>query len=325
MGLPDAVYGSADHLVILIGRTVRFIAEDRSRKIKVTKFPKMPFYGMAPTVGTRSMPPSFSSAQPKSPTNDSGSPIDLETATAKALEEWNHLRDLYLLFEQRLGPSFQALSAAEFQNFDTPFGSGILYSNYDIAVTWMMYYMGLITLYRGHPGMPPAATVAIGAAARDTAPFATLIGRIGAGVMNAMPSSSTNAALGAVFGGCILPFFIAGVQLQDARQRRWLVLRLREIEQHSGWASVGLCALGCETAWVQAAKMGRGPPYSHVCLDEKSDDIRVHGKGRQPNEARSELNDRGFVASSKNARLNFAAALLETEEDIGRLSLVELA
>jgi len=285
----------------------------------------MPFYGMAPAMDTKSMPPSFSSARVESSTKESPSLVDIETATARALEEWNHLRGLNSLFEQRLGSGFQALSAAEFQPFDTPFGSGILYSNFDIAVIWMNYYMGLIALIRGHPSMPPAATAAIGAAARDTAPFAILIGRIGAGVMNAMTSSSTSALLGAALGGCVLPFFVAGVQLQDAHQRRWIVQHLRQIEQQSGWASVGLCAVGCETAWTQAAKMGQGPPYSCVCADEKSGDVRLNGKGREPNEPLSEVNDRGLVPFSKKARLQFASALLETEEELEKMSLVDLA
>lgn len=321
MGVELAVYGSYDHLVILLARSAQFIASDRSRKMKATRFPQMPFYGMAPASNTRTMPRGFAPDHSSSASEGDISPVDLDTATTRALEEWNHLKQLYIVFAQRLGHNFQPLSLAEYQPLDTPFGPGVLYRTYDIALLWMTYYMGMIIITRGHPNMPPAATAAIGAAARDTAAYATLIGRIGAGIAVKAASSPLNASVSVAFTGTIVPLFTAGLQYQDASHRHWVVSRLREVEARSGWASAGLCALGCETAWTRAAQMGRGPPYEPVCQDEKSNDIRVNGRQRPANEAPTEVNERAYIPYSKQARLQFGFGMLGTEEALDKMSL----
>jgi hypothetical protein len=76
------------------------------------------------------------------------------------------------------------------------------------------------------------------------------------------PSLSPN--LGACLCESSLPLFFAGVQYQDSEQRRWLVNLLRNVENRTGWKSVGMVAQGCETAWERAFEMKRGPPYKRT-------------------------------------------------------------
>lgn len=39
---------------------------------------------------------------------------------------------------------------------------------------------------------------------------------------------------------------------------------MKEAEALGGWASIGLCANGCESAWVKAWELGRGEAYVRV-------------------------------------------------------------
>ena len=136
-----------------------------------------------------------------------------------------------------------------------------MFPSYDIAVLWALYYSAHIVALRAHPHMPPAAMMAAGVAVGQTAHYANLIGRIAAGMMPRPVVQPLNPSLGAALCEVTLPLFFAGVQYADPQQRIWLVSRVREVEALTGWASVGMIAQGCETAWEKAAMGGRGPPY----------------------------------------------------------------
>jgi hypothetical protein len=109
--------------------------------------------------------------------------------------------------------------------------------------------------------MPPAAQMAAGICAQATGPYATLIGRITAGMQIPM-GEDLSPFLGAVMCESCMSLFFAGIQYQDAKQREWVVTRLLETDRRTGWASAGIIARGVETSWEKAAEMGRGPPYT---------------------------------------------------------------
>jgi hypothetical protein len=142
----------------------------------------------------------------------------------------------------------------------TPFGPALIHRSYDISILWTLLHLAKIILLRSHPAMPPAAQMAAGICAQATQPYATLIGRITAGMQIPM-GDDLSPSLGAVLTESTLSLFFAGVQYQDPAQREWLITRLLEIDRRTGWASAGIMARGCETSWEKAAGMGRGPPY----------------------------------------------------------------
>jgi len=142
----------------------------------------------------------------------------------------------------------------------TPFGPALVHRSYDISVLWTLLHLAKIILLRSHPAMPPAMMMAAGVCAQATGPYATLIGRITAG-MQLPTSADLSPFLGSVLQESTMSMFFAGVQYQDPAQREWTITRLLEVDRRTGWASAGIIARGVETSWEKAADMGRGPPY----------------------------------------------------------------
>ncbi|OCL05185.1 hypothetical protein AOQ84DRAFT_323304, partial [Glonium stellatum] len=145
--------------------------------------PQMPnFYGMAPTRAPTAMPSSYANSRQESPTSPPRASVDLEAAYKTALEDWSQIRAALYALEQHLGPAFQPLSAEYHQPLQTPFGYALQYRSYDIGIIWALLYMSHIVTIRSHPSMPPAAMMAAGVAAQQTAHYANEIGRIAAGI-----------------------------------------------------------------------------------------------------------------------------------------------
>jgi hypothetical protein len=145
-----------------------------------------------------------------------------------------------------------------------------------------------------------------------------LIGRICAGFQ--MPiDSDLSPFLGAVLTESTLSLFFAGITFQDPRQREWLITRLLETDKRTGWASAGIIAVGCETAWTKAAEIGRGPPYERrtkrapaVSLETEEEEIG----GRNKEQARVQEIHRETRYVVKNRPPPWAMNLLGTEEDL---------
>lgn len=217
---------------------------------------------MAPSTGPSTMPNAFrpadGSAQEKSPTPEQ---IDLETATAAALDEWNDIIAAFHALADAMGPGFQPVDDPNRPPIDTPFGPAITFGSCSIAAIWAWYYGALILAYRAHPSMPAPSVIAVGAAAQQTARYANRVGQIlfhrGSDFLQP-PLDSGHVGS---FSESCLPLFFAGVQFSEPAQRCWLMGRLREIEATTGWATVGLIAAGCERSWVAAYKAGHGPKY----------------------------------------------------------------
>jgi hypothetical protein len=215
----------------------------------------------------------------------------------------------------------------------TPFGPPIVHRSYDISILWTLLHLAKIILLRSHPAMPPAAQMAAGVGAPATQPYAVLIGRITAG-MQLPKGEDLSPSLGAVLTESTLSLFFAGVQYQEPRQREWLITRLADIDRRTGWASAGIIAQGCETAWEKAAAMGRGPPYKRRTkrigeegsllyedpIIERSGDRRDMDDGDPAVQRGGPIGgmqgngERGFVV--KNRPPPWALNLLGTEEDL---------
>jgi hypothetical protein len=259
------------------------------------------------------------------------------------MTEWADIRKSLESFPQYLNEAFQPLTA-EFQTpLRTPFGDALFYRSFDIAAMWTIYHMTHIILLRSHPSMPAAAMLAQGIAAAQTAPHANTIGRIAAAIVPDPIPDPLNPSLGAAMTESTMPLFFAGVQYRDFEQRKWLVTRIRSIEERTGWASTGLIANGCEKAWVKAFEAGRGPEWVPMMKDLKAEDERRRwldgykyekdgrgggqphlvpfGRGVVGATEGLEETDRRLVKTSKNARLHWAVGIIGVEEDIQRMSI----
>lgn len=180
--------------------------------------------------------------------------------------------------------------------------------------------MAMIVAIRSHPHMPPAAHMAVGVAAQETASYANDIGRIAAGIAPGLPSEPLNPALGSALCESCMPSFFAAVQYVDPRQRHDTVVRIYGIAQRTGWGSAELIANGCETAWVKAAAAGRGPYYERMARPQQSDDPRLNGSWERldPHVMPSDDDegDRRLISTNANARLNWAIGIMGTESDM---------
>jgi hypothetical protein len=91
----------------------------------------------------------------------------------------------------------------------------------------MNYYMALIACHRSHPSMPPATMMAAGIAARQTAFFATELGRIAAGIAPGCSMTlQVNPGVGAALIESSTCLFLAGVQVRfcDSVLQRLLII-----------------------------------------------------------------------------------------------------
>lgn len=167
-----------------------------------------------PSSGRVTIPRGFSPPRETSPPSDSLEDVDLGASTAKALREWEEIRQAFEVFRARLGPDFAPMGPDVAPPEMTPFGPALMYRTYSIAGIWMNYYMGLIVLHRAHPSMPPVAVLAAGLAAPQTARWANEIGRIAAGLHeDTTHVSAVSTLVGAAFIESSFCLFVAGVQV----------------------------------------------------------------------------------------------------------------
>ena len=302
------------------------------------------FYGMMPDTGTSyDLPPSFASAPrediyvPPSPPDDSD--MELASATAQAEEEWKSVQKALTIFESSLGPSFAPLSADAGPVIATPFGLALQYRTYQIALCWIMFYMGRIVAARTHPSMPPASMMASGVAASQTAQWANTVGRIVFGMQTPSEDQPLNPTFGGALAETMLPLFVAGVQYSDPLQRIWTVERLQMIAERVGHDSAALIAAGLEAVWMKQSEMGRGPKYEPTVrvTDENGRELRLQdnnkvgnpysttitkkkGKGKPGDEDGD--GKRGAVYLQPDTK-DFAAGLMSLEDDFADLGLEE--
>ncbi|KAL2021962.1 hypothetical protein VTK56DRAFT_6381 [Thermocarpiscus australiensis] len=347
-GKIDAIYGTYDYLMLLLGRLADFASRDlarkrRARKAQASQSPGQgpgqgpapgpglgsaqsppSFPGLMPASGRVTVPRGFSPPRETSPSSDSSDDFDLDASTANAVREWEAIRQAFVAFRARLGPDFEPLDPDVAQPELTPFGPALMYRTYGIAGIWMNYYMGLIVLHRAHPSMPPSAVVAAGMAAQQTGRWANEIGRIVAGLHE---DTTHVAAVSTLVGGAFIEssfsLFVAAVQYQDLQQRHWTIRRLRDIARLTGWQSARQIADGCESAWDKAAQLGRGPPYhsppERGPLFPDSAWNRPRRLDRRIQEELEAGEHRLVLAKSEQA--HYALGLLSVEQDLDKLEI----
>jgi hypothetical protein len=179
---------------------------------------QIPFFaGMIPgTEDKATLPRGFSPTREEPPISTDFEDHNIEYQTAEADEEWHEIRSTFSVLVDSFGPDFQALGPECSQPIQTPFGPALQYRTYGIGGIWMSYYMGLILCYRAHPNMPPAAMMAAGVAARETAFFANEIGRIAAGISpNSSAMTQVHTGVGAGLIESCFSLFVAGVQVRS--------------------------------------------------------------------------------------------------------------
>ncbi|CAN9125125.1 unnamed protein product [Alternaria alternata] len=297
--------------------------------------PAMPsFYGMAPSAGPGPILSSYENPNyersPQTPNAPHPQHSDLPAEYEKAILEWESITNAHTAVVRVLEQTdaFAPLPEDTYppapgeypsqQGNITPFGPAILHRSYDISILWTIIHLSKIILLRSHPGMPPAAQMAAGVCASATAPYCMLIGRICAGFQ--MPiDSDLSPFLGAVLTESTLSLFFAGITFQDPRQREWLITRLLETDKRTGWASAGIIAKGCETAWEKAAEMGRGPPYKRrtkrvqaVSVDMEEEE--TDGRNREQGRVQEIHGETRYVVKKRSPP--WAMNLLGTEEDL---------
>lgn len=316
VGRIDAIYGSADHLWLLLARVSDFGYRDRRRKLRALRaggtawrpgpglFKFMgrfaggdankrsgsfagsrppssgsqpghgpspeshespPMYGMMPPKGSTRLPSGFADdrrEQREPPVGDDG---EGDFTYNEAEHEWEEILTTLDMFAQALGRNFQLLPPDVTTSISTPFGPALQYRTHTIAVVWGYYYGARILLHRLHPSMPPAMMMAAGMAAPTTAEYAQIVGRIAAGIYYPqhynLKAGSLSPTLWSSLTEMTLPIFFAAVQYVDPAQRGWTIANLRDVSRLTGWKTSDAIASGCERAWIDAAKHGRGPPY----------------------------------------------------------------
>jgi hypothetical protein len=290
------------------------------------------FFGMAPTGPPAPLPNSYANPNyersPPTPYTPHPKYADLHAAYLSALKEWDTIDAAHTTVSHVLAnaESFMCLPADTSPPIPggtgnmTPFGPAIIHRSYNISIIWTMLHLAKILLLRSHPTMPPAAHMAAGVCAPATQPYAILIGRITAGMQIPM-GKDLPPSLGGVLTESTLSLFFAGVQYQDPKQREWLITRLLEIDERTGWASALMIAQGCETAWEKAAVMGRGPPYQRrtpLATDKKLAEGRTkptsRSDGKEGVTGGRSNGERGFVV--RNHAPSWAMNLLGTEEEL---------
>ncbi|KAI4603144.1 hypothetical protein KJ359_005936 [Pestalotiopsis sp. 9143b] len=346
IGRVDAIYGTYDHLILVLGRLTEYQSRDLGRKRRFFKArgtfgptgaPPGTFPGMMPASEKVQHPMGFSPPRddPNSP-GSSSDEEDLDQLTAKAHQDWAGIQAAFEAFRSHLGPDFEPLDSDMHPLSMTPFGPALRYRTFSIAGIWLNYYMGMIILHRSHPQMPPVAMMAGPMSAQQTMGYALKIAQIAHGLEeNVGALSEVSTVVSAAFIESAFCLFVAGIQYQSTEQRVWLIRYLNDITRLTGWESGREIANGLENAWWRAASAGRGPPWTRT-FDIEADLLLSAeggsgggGGGRRPR-ARSprrlakriqEIDDEQTWVVAKEDKATYALGLLGVQEDLEKLDL----
>jgi hypothetical protein len=279
------------------------------------------FPGILPPQGKVSAPMGFSPQRDTSPYSEQSEENDAETALAIAMSEWTVISEAFNMFKARLGPMFEPLAPEYSDRRDSPFGQSLQYRTYSMAGIWMNYYMGLIHLHRTHPSMPPVAMMAAGQAAPRTAPYANQIGRIAAGLGDGIrDTSQVNTLVAAALIESCFCLFVAAITYRDIVQRHWMIRRMHDVARLTGWQSARQIADGCESGWIKAYQLGRGPPYERLDMRDEPSSIWANPR-RIDRVIRNTPEHR--LALVRSERTHYALGLLSVEHDFEKLELKE--
>ncbi|ETS83308.1 hypothetical protein PFICI_05184 [Pestalotiopsis fici W106-1] len=339
MGRSDAIYGTYDHLILVMGRLTEYQSRDLSRKRRFFKArgtfgptgaPPGTFPGMMPASEKVQHPMGFS--PPRDDPNSPGSnpeEQDLDQLTASAHQDWAGIQGAFEAFRNHLGPEFEPLEPDLHPMSMSPFGPALRYRTYSIAGIWMNYYMGMIILHRSHPQMPPVAMMAGPMSAQQTMGYALKIAQIAHGLEeNVGALSEVSTLVSAAFIESAFCLFVAGIQYQSTEQRVWLIRYLNDITRLTGWESGREISNGLENAWWRAAANGRGPPWARTFdIEAQMPGLTNPGEKRRAHSPRrlvkriQEIGDEKTWVVAKEDKANYAMGLLGVQEDLEKLDL----
>lgn len=228
-----------------------------------------PMYGMIPPLGPIRLGTGFAnSADHNDKMIDEDEEDDQGVTYKDAEREWESILTAFDTYTDALGRDYLPLPPDSTTPISTPFGPALQYRTNTIAAIWGYYYAARIMLYRFHPSMPPAMMVAAGVATPVTDEYAQIIGRIAGGIYYPQrynfQAGRLNPNLGSSLVELTVPIYFSSVQYTDPAQRAWIVTQMREVSRLTGWESANVMIRGCESAWIVAAKQGRGPPYERI-------------------------------------------------------------
>ena len=101
-------------------------------------------------------------------------------------------------------------------------------------------------------------------------------------------------------------------------QRAWVIQRCADIKRLTGWQTANAIAMGCESSWVKAAEVGRGPAYRRT-TEKKIDQKIWYTARRQLDHVLSEKQDRHKLLVAKTDRVHYALGLIGFEENFENL------
>lgn len=112
------------------------------------------------------------------------------------------------------------------------------------------------------------------------------------------------------------------MQYYDISQRHWMVRRMHDIARLTGWQSARQIAEGCESGWIKAHQVGRGPHYVRLNVQDEPSSIWANPR-RIDQIIFNAADDR--LALVRSERAHYALGLLSVEHDLEKLDLKEEA
>jgi len=97
---------------------------------------------------------------------------------------------------------------------------------------------------------------------------------------------------------------------------------LDDIARLTGWRSARQIAQGCESYWIKAAQLNRGPPYVRT-PEVYNSPQSVWTNPRRIDRRFQELDEGGVLVLAPADQANLAMGLLGVDEDLDRLRLSE--
>jgi hypothetical protein len=99
-----------------------------------------------------------------------------------------------------------------------------------------------------------------------------------------------------------------------------------DIARLTGWQSAREIANGCESTWIKAAQVGRGPPYKRATdLDETSKNSSIWDRPRRIDKKIHGIDSDKDISHipviEQSRRAFYAVGLLAVEEDMEHLGL----
>lgn len=105
--------------------------------------------------------------------------------------------------------------------------------------------------------------------------------------------------------------------------------RLHDIARLTGWQSARQISDGCESAWLKAAQLGKGPPYQRAPDVEAllpqsvwQNPRRIDRHIQELSSEQARRHEERFVLT-KSEQAHYALGLLSVEHDLERLELRE--